>query len=201
MSKAEAARLNGAKSKGPTTAEGKARSAQNSTKHGLNSHAVVLATESHEEYEQLLADLFHVYRPADMVEFDLVHEIAATRWRLRRILRIETAAFDQAIERAVEENSDAAEATAFEALANSKTLSTLNRYEGRLRRAYERATAELRRIQAERTAVQNEPTAAIATPQGVVSKEEHRAATTNSYEGNAATRSERAPEFLHRLRL
>lgn len=169
MSKAEAARVNGAKSKGPTSPEGKARSAQNSVQHGLCSNTVVLASESTEEYEELLADYIRLYQPAGPVELDLVHEIASTRWRLRRILRIEAAAFDQAIERAAEENPDCAESTAFENLAgNSKTLGMLNRYEGRLRRAYERAVAELRRLQAERIAaeqtqvhqmVQNEPNA------------------------------------------
>lgn len=141
MTKAEAARANGAKSNGPATPEGKARSAQNSTRHGLNSQTVVLASESQEEYNELLSDFLRRYQPAGPVETDLVHEIAATRWRLRRILRLETAAFDQAIERAIEENTEATESEAFENLANSKTLSMLNRYEGRLRRGYERAVA------------------------------------------------------------
>lgn len=166
MTKAEAARANGAKSNGPATPEGKARSAQNSTRHGLNSQTVVLASESQEEYNELLSDFLRRYQPAGPVETDLVHEIAATRWRLRRILRLETAAFDQVIERAIEENPEATESEALENLASSKTLSMLDRYEGRLRRGYERAVAELRRIQSERAAAaetelseleQNEP--------------------------------------------
>lgn len=168
MSKADAARANGGKSKGPTTEQGKARSAQNSLKHGLNSNTVVLRTESQEEYDQLLFDYIRLYQPVGPIEQDLVHEIAATRWRLRRILRMEAAAFDNAIERAAEENPDTAESVAFEDLAeNSKALRMLNRYEGRLRRAYERAATELRHIQAARVAaeqpfmpepaVQNEP--------------------------------------------
>lgn len=153
--KAKAARANGAKSQGPITADGKARSAQNSTKHGLNSKTVVLATESHEEYDQLLFDYIRLYQPVGPIEQDLVHEIASTRWRLRRILRIETAAFDNAIERAVEENPDADESTALENLAEkSSALRMLNRYEGRLRRAYERAAVELRSIQNARIAAE-----------------------------------------------
>lgn len=165
--KAETARVNGAKSNGPVTPEGKARSAQNSVKHGLNSSTVVLATESQEEYDQLLADYIRLYQPAGPVEQDLVHEIASTRWRLRRILRLESAAFDNAMERAAEENPDSAESQAFESLiGESGVLRMLDRYEGRLRRSYERAVGELRRIQAERIAaaqtellplLQNEP--------------------------------------------
>lgn len=171
MSKAEAARANGEKSRGPTTEEGKTRSAQNSLQHGLNSHAVVLATESKEEYEELLSDYMRHYQPAGPIEQDLVHEIAAARWRLRRILRIETAAFDGAMERAAEENPETAESTAFETLTgNGKTLAMLNRYEGRLRRAYERAIVEIRRIQAERIVVQNEPTTVHAIPRA---KQQH----------------------------
>lgn len=166
MTRSEASRRNGAQSKGPATPEGKARSAQNSIKHGLDSKTVVLSNESQEEYDDLLGDHLRHYRPAGPLETDLVHEIAANRWRLRRCLRLESAAFDAAMENNPDDLLDST-------FGQTGALRHLSRYEGRLRRAYEKASAELRRIQAERKAAaeaealvqkqQNEPKGYLAT--------------------------------------
>ena len=93
MSQAATARANGAKSNGPITAEGKARSAQNSLKHGLTSSRVVLPHESQEAYDKLEASLINRFKPADDLESELVQEMAAARWRLRRIEAMEAALF------------------------------------------------------------------------------------------------------------
>src|SRR5262245_60462626 len=157
----EAARRNGAKSSGPRTEEGKQRSSANSTKHGLSGHIVVLQNESEEKFQEWLISFHDHYQPATTVERELVKEIAVARWRLRRIWAMETAMFDLEIDRQrkdVEENfSSIDEATrlalAFTELSdNSRALSNLHRYEARLRRLSERATADLMRIHAERKA-------------------------------------------------
>ncbi len=149
QAKAAAARANGA------------RSAQNATKHGLNSSVVVLAHESQDEYAELLADYLVRFQPAGSAEVDLVHEIAANRWRMRRIVRMESAIFDAQMDRLEQASPGLAPSTielqAFEALAqNSKSLNMLGRYENRLRRSYEKALKELREPQSKRQE-QNEP--------------------------------------------
>jgi hypothetical protein len=165
----EAARRNGAKSFGPKTDEGKLRSSQNSVRHGLSGRIVVLQNESEEKFQELLQSLCDHYQPATTVERELVKEIAVARWRLRRIWAMETAMFDLEMDRQrkeVEESFSRIDeptrlALAFTELSdNSRALSNLHRYEARLRRLSERATADLMRIQAERKAaekVQNEP--------------------------------------------
>ena len=127
------------------------------------SQSVVLANESQDAYAELLADYLSRFSPQGSAELDLVHEIASTRWRLRRIVRMDSAIFDRQMEQSLETDPTSAEAAAFEALAaNSKPLAMLGRYENRLRRNYEKALVELRALQtarksAEEEKEQNEP--------------------------------------------
>jgi hypothetical protein len=80
--KSETARINGAKSHGPVTPEGKARSAANSRRHGLTA-SVLLDGESDEHFQLLLADFMDHFQPQTGVETDLVEVMAIARWRLR----------------------------------------------------------------------------------------------------------------------
>ena len=92
--KRETARTNGAKSHGPITPEGKARSAANSRRHGLAAAAIVLPGESPEHFQLLLADYMDQFHPQTGVEADLVEVMAVSRWRLRRLLAMEARLFD-----------------------------------------------------------------------------------------------------------
>lgn len=84
----EASRANGAKSSGPATAEGKARSARNSLRHGFTSaKTLILPGESREEYESIQSSLIAQIRPTGEIEENLVEELAIAKWRLNRIRR------------------------------------------------------------------------------------------------------------------
>lgn len=91
--RAEASRLNGAKSRGPVTARGKRTSCKNAFKTGL--HARSLASFPPEdqamfrEYTLLLTDTYH---PEDGIELDLIHQLAMNRIRYHRIQRREAGA-------------------------------------------------------------------------------------------------------------
>src|SRR5579883_3106756 len=78
------ARANGALSRGPSTPEGKRRSAQNAIRHGLLSECVVLPGESVEGFAELLSQHVERFDPADGVEFGMIEEMAAAYCRLRR---------------------------------------------------------------------------------------------------------------------
>ena len=84
-------RENALHSTGPLTSEGKSRSAQNATKHGLTSKAVVLPNESEEEYNQFRDSLVVDLEPVGDREITLATVIAETYWRRQRFYRLETA--------------------------------------------------------------------------------------------------------------
>ena len=90
----EASRQNGAKSHGAATPEGKARSSQNSVKHGLYSTRAVLANESQEEFDKLYLSYCQEWNPAGPSEYDLVQNIAVSRWKINRFENMLAAALD-----------------------------------------------------------------------------------------------------------
>ena len=93
----EAARRNGARSRGPVTAEGKARSSRNALKHGLAAlQHFVLEDEAPSELEELTARLMAECGPETEIEARLVKRMAIAFWKSERAERIEVALFDAA---------------------------------------------------------------------------------------------------------
>ncbi len=82
---AQASRINGAKSQGPKTEAGKARSSRNGLKLGLFSRSVVLATESQVHYNALVNQYRHEWNPQGQPETGALVEMVNARWRLRRV--------------------------------------------------------------------------------------------------------------------
>jgi hypothetical protein len=91
-------KANAQKSTGPTTAEGKARAAQNARKHGLLSKDVVLTgSESTAEFQDFLERLCDQLQPKNAIENALMDRAAACYWRLRRAQRYEVGAVRSAL--------------------------------------------------------------------------------------------------------
>jgi len=155
-----AARTNGAKSHGPTSPEGKARSAQNARKHGLASpnSCVLIDGEDEDLFQQTCHHFLQRFQPADPVEAALVLEMVQADWRLRRARSIENSLLELEMlttehKHPEFENLDLNShlALAFKDLNDSSTsLSVLNRYAARLHREFHRALKTLRLLQAER---------------------------------------------------
>ena len=91
----QASRANGAKSKGPKTPEGKARSSQNGVCHGLLANSLVLEEESKDIFTAMHAEFVDEFAPSSPFESTLVGLMVAARWRCLRIWGMETSALDR----------------------------------------------------------------------------------------------------------
>jgi len=144
---------NGALSQGPTSPEGKARSARNAEKHGMYSNAVLLHHECPEAFAAHRDGYYQRFQPASGPETDLVDQMIAASWRLRRIAALETAAIDHTIDGQRTELAATYEALdpetrthlAIEKSAvDSEMLVTYHRFQSSLQRLYDRAHRNLR---------------------------------------------------------
>ncbi len=87
-------RTNSQSSTGPRTDAGKAASSRNSRSHGLTGkNFVVLAWESQEDYDQLLADLHAEHKPSTPTEHMLVDSLAQHRWLSDRATALQDLCF------------------------------------------------------------------------------------------------------------
>jgi hypothetical protein len=150
-----ASRANGAKSRGPTTNLGRAISAQNSSTHGLaGAKLIVIEGESTDRWQALLEACHREFEPETEIEIELVTEIAAARWRLRRCWSMETSLFDMEIAKQREnpqfEPQDYESQHAAAARDLGQDMRLMDRYETRMRRSYERAVDNLYQLRARR---------------------------------------------------
>src|SRR5258708_2128498 len=160
----ESARINGAKSHGPKSGEGKKKSAPNPLGHGgTGGHAILLACEDRGDFKRMRRAYDAMYKPVTLEEQNLVDEMFATAWRLRRATTIETALIDLEVvteEPKLKARFDAVDggillASAFRSLADeSRSLALVLRYEARLRRIHQQNYDMLLRL---RQQLQPEP--------------------------------------------
>ncbi len=96
--RAAANRANAARSTGPRTPEGKARSAQNARKHGFTaSDFTVPRLEEHDEIARLRADLFALYQPQNSQERFALERMAIAQQMILRAARLESGLFAEAV--------------------------------------------------------------------------------------------------------
>src|SRR3989475_6155913 len=160
----ESARINGPKSHGPKSAEGKKKSSRNALRHGCTAgHTILLACEDRGDFNRMRKDYDTMYKPVTLEEQNLVAEMFATAWRLRRATTIETALIDLEVvteEPKLKARFDTVDggillASAFRSLADeSRSLALVLRYEARLRRIHQQNYDMLLRLRQQR---QSEP--------------------------------------------
>jgi hypothetical protein len=152
--KIDSARANGSKSHGPKTEAGRKASSQNAVTHGLYAKGVVLPNESREQYQEILDAYQKQFHPEGPVEADLLEEMAAAKWRQRRLWAIETDLLDdETAQQTYKLDEDGVGYDAITPLSfayaelSSKSLSFLSRNESRLERVYHRALKTLLDLQ------------------------------------------------------
>ena len=91
LARAEQARVNGARSRGPVTAIGKARSSRNALRHGLRAQLLV-PEEDEAAFRGMAGRLFAEIGPAGELEGFLVADLATAMWRSGRARRLEAQA-------------------------------------------------------------------------------------------------------------
>ena len=143
--RAEASRRNGAKSRGPKTPEGRARSAQNALKHGMRAQKhLVLPDEDGAEFAALEAALVAELLPVGALQTVLARRVAVAAWRLARADRIEIELF--------EERRVASGGLGLALIRDgngARSFETLLRYRGAAMAEFWRALRTLKALQAE----------------------------------------------------
>jgi hypothetical protein len=176
-------RLNARKSTGPRTPQGKARSAQNSRKHGFTASTfAVVRLEDLQEVAHLQADLVGVYQPVNSQELFALERIALAQQAILRAARLESGLFttclnesldssgnsiipmsrelagDGDIEITQAQNRNYALAEGFHRMVRqSNSWSLLLRYQAQAERHYRRAIEEFERLKALRPGLSDEP--------------------------------------------
>ena len=151
--RSEAARRNGARSRGPVTPEGKLASAQNSLKHGLFASSVTIDGESTEAFTDLHASVFERLHPDGPLELALAENMVMCRWRLMRLWAMEKSALNHEMRKQAAanqaEDKPTCAALAYRALTDeTNSLDNLSRYETRFDRQFSRALQRFNELRA-----------------------------------------------------
>jgi hypothetical protein len=128
-------RANAQLSTGPQTEAGLAAIAHNNFRHGLASTFVVLPSEDHAAYDDLLLNLNLEFSPSTETEEILVTAMAQHHWLSQRALRLQQPLFEAAIETG--------------SAPDAKQLGLFLRYQSTNDRAYHKALSQLLRLRSD----------------------------------------------------
>ncbi len=137
-------RINGAKSHGPVTPEGKERSSQNARKHGLTARrSVVIDPEEESEYLRYHESMLKALNPEDEVQETLAEIVVRSAWRLRLFLDVEADFMRDNLEKGSRLHH------AFTYNGMHDRFAVLSRYQVNIERTLYKALDDLRRRQSE----------------------------------------------------
>jgi hypothetical protein len=175
-------RANSAKSTGPRTPEGKARSARNARSHGFTASTfAVVRLEDLNEVAHLAADLTALYQPVNSQELFALERMALTQQAMLRAARLESGLFTTCLDTALDgtgqpftpmtpelagngdieitraQNRNYALADGFHRIVQQgNSWSLFLRYQAQAERHYRRAVEEFDRLKSLRAELPNE---------------------------------------------
>jgi len=129
---------------GPKSAEGKAASSQNAVKTGLYAKSDVIATESREDYDTLIAEYHNRFHPETPEERCLVDDLIRSEWLGRRYMAAASAILDYDFTAYKTQDLGLAFIRRSEALSRAQRCITANQ------RNYAHTLKQLQTIQADR---------------------------------------------------
>ncbi|MBV8842774.1 MAG: hypothetical protein JO307_08185 [Bryobacterales bacterium] len=174
-------RANAARSTGPRTPEGKARSAQNGRRHGFTASTfAIVRMESLDEIAKIRADLIEAYQPVNSQELFAIERMALAQQNMVRAARLESGLFTKCLNHGLldedapnvpfaevlfddeqltrEQNRNFALAEGFHRMAaQSPGWALFFRYQTQAERLYRRALDEFERLKALRGEIPTEP--------------------------------------------
>jgi hypothetical protein len=141
-------------STGPTTPEGKARSALNALRHGLSGQTVLMPWEDQSVYKTHCDEILASLAPIGKLETDAAQGFADDQWRLNRARAVDTnmfalGQFDYAPATG-HSQIDAALNSARAFRDHSKAFVNISLYEQRINRSLEKNLARLQALQQDR---------------------------------------------------
>jgi hypothetical protein len=143
-------RRNAQKSTGPRSAEGKAASSRNALKTGLYCPGIVIGHESIGQLQELEAQFTAEYLPSTPTERALVDTLIHLEWMLRRYRWLETETWH-----ATQDQITSAQMQSTwtgHAFIAQPAISRIHRLRNSTQKAFRETLAELRSLQAERSA-------------------------------------------------
>ena len=153
----KANQLNSQHSTGPRTEAGKAISRLNALKSGIDAKLTIIPGEDPAELEQLTADYIGRYQPVTPEARTLVDILITSDWQLRRLRRAEATLWNYSMSN----NKDKPFPMANALVNHAATFDRLQRRINSTQRNFERALAELRRVQADPQPAEDLPAAQL----------------------------------------
>jgi hypothetical protein len=138
-------RANAKKSRGPVTAEGKEKSAQNARWHGLCGRFKVLPCEDQAAFDDLFDSFVRDEKPVGSAELQLVRKMAEYTWLSQRATYLQDFCFRVELQTAAQ-----AKTHQHDVQINFPRLDLVMRYQAHCDRSYSRAANELIRRRKER---------------------------------------------------
>jgi hypothetical protein len=139
-------RANAQKSTGPRSVEGKSASRFNALKHGIDATSIVIPGEDPADYDSLVAQYLHEYRPQSASESFHVDTMLRADWQKRRLETVEADLYRTIM---TESPDNSLAAVLLAETPASKLLLRVQRQIAAFERTWHRANTELRRARAE----------------------------------------------------